>query len=142
MTDIIERAKAALEGVTEGPWKWSRNCQRLEGGKDGYGEVIAPGPVDCMSHCYGGTSTIEFENEPHDAEFIAAARTLVPELIAEIERVRAAAQTLGRIIERHNRDVLDITGLHHLIDETGDGPWDVVWETLAEGYVGKGGGAQ
>ena len=64
------------------------------------------------------------------------------DLVAEVQHVRAAAQTLGRIIERHNRDVLDITGLHHLIDETGDGPWDVVWETLAEGYVGKGGGAQ
>ena len=100
MTDIIERAKAALEGVTEGPWKWSRNCQRLEGGKDGYGEVIAPGPVDCMSHCYGGTSTIEFENEPHDAEFIAAARTLVPELIAEIERVRARIPVPEDILAR------------------------------------------
>lgn len=59
---------------------------------------------------------------------------VVGALVTEVEHLRDAAQTLGRIIHRHNRDILDITGLHHLIDETGDGPWDVVWETLAAGY--------
>lgn len=86
MSDVVDRAKAALAGVTEGPWKWERNT--LTGGIGGYDEVITPGPVECMSYCYGGTSVIELENPEHDREFIAAARTLVPELVAEVERLR------------------------------------------------------
>lgn len=59
------------------------------------------------------------------------------DLVTELQHVREGAQTLGRIIHRMQRVVLDITGLHSLIDETGDGPWDVVWEALAEGYGGS-----
>src|SRR5690606_15972872 len=37
----------------------------------------------------------------------------------------------GRIIEQQNRDALDASGMHHVVDETGDGDWEVVWEALA-----------
>src|SRR5690606_39585904 len=40
-------------------------------------------------------------------------------------------RTLGRIIEQQNRDALDASGMHHVVDETGDGDWEVVWEALA-----------
>jgi hypothetical protein len=56
----------------------------------------------------------------------------IPALMAEVERARRAAQTLGAVVERQCRDVLDATGLHHLIDESGDGDWGLVWERLAE----------
>ncbi|WP_185292747.1 hypothetical protein [Mycolicibacterium litorale] len=69
--DIVERAKAVLEGVTEGPWE-------LIGG----GEYVT-GVSICVAPDDGGVTG-------PDAEFIAAARTLVPELVAEVERLRAA----------------------------------------------------
>lgn len=51
---------------------------------------------------------------------------------AELAKARRAAKTLGEIIEKQCRDVLDVTGLHHLINEDGDGHWDVVWMRLFE----------
>lgn len=91
--DLIDRATTALEGITDCPWVWERNT--LTGGEGAYDEVLEPGPVDCMSHCYGGTSTINTDRAA-DREFIAAARTLVPELLdalvaahADNERLRA-----------------------------------------------------
>lgn len=88
--DVVDRAKAALEDVTDGPWVWNR--ETLAGGVGGYDEVITPGPVECMSYCYGGTSIIEFENPGADKAFIAAARTLVPELVREVEALRLQVQ--------------------------------------------------
>jgi len=51
---------------------------------------------------------------------------------AELVKYKRGAKTLGEIIEKQCRDVLDVTGLHHLINEGGDGAWDVVWFRLFE----------
>lgn len=59
-------------------------------------------------------------------------KALLREAIAEIERLRRGGKTLGEIIESQCRMALDATGLHHLIDETGDGDWGAVWENLLE----------
>ena len=45
---------------------------------------------------------------------------------------KRAAKTLNEVIEKQCRDVLDVTGLHHLSNEDGDGHWDVVWMRLFE----------
>jgi hypothetical protein len=50
----------------------------------------------------------------------------------ELAKCKRAAKTLNEAIEKQCRDVLDVTGLHHLISEDGDGPWDVVWMRLFE----------
>lgn len=50
----------------------------------------------------------------------------------ERDRNKRAAVTLGKIVERQCRDVLDATGMHHVIGEDGDGDWALVWERLAE----------
>ena len=50
----------------------------------------------------------------------------------ELAKYRRGAKTLGEIIEKQCRDVLDVTGLHHLINEDGDGHWDAVWMRLFE----------
>jgi len=84
--DLITRAETLLEGVTPGPWEWHSKYRRMDG--ESYAEVLYPGNVKCMSHCYGGSSTIDGDNLDKDAEFIAAARTLVPELLAEVKRLR------------------------------------------------------
>lgn len=95
MTDIVEHAKAALEGVTEGPWK-------------------APATL------LGAPCTTVFGNSHHvayfhtgnrtNAEFIAQSRTLVPELVAEVERLRTEL----------NRVAAQIKGFATLNVETGD----------------------
>lgn len=54
------------------------------------------------------------------------------ELNAERDSARRGAKTLGGIVERQCQHALDATGLHHLIDEDGDGDWGAVWERLAE----------
>ncbi|QZE10354.1 hypothetical protein SEA_SCOOBYDOOBYDOO_3 [Mycobacterium phage ScoobyDoobyDoo] len=68
MSDVVERAKAALEGTTEGPWTWTH-------GMDARAMVLGPDNLRVKLEGY------------RDAEFIASARSLVPELIAEVERL-------------------------------------------------------
>ena len=60
------------------------------------------------------------------------APTDIVALIAEVERLRRSGATLGLVIEKQCQAALDATGLHDLIDETGDGDWGAVWETVAE----------
>lgn len=67
-----------------------------------------------------------------DAEFIAQARTDVPALVAEVRRLRNGASVLGRLVDRQLTDILDITGLHHMVDETGDGDWGAIWDLMGE----------
>lgn len=83
MTDIIERAKATLEGVTEGPWK-PCHVGNIHYGV-GSGDCNFPNVVhaECGPGGWGNGS------RRADAEFIAASRTLVPALIAEVEILRA-----------------------------------------------------
>lgn len=91
MSDVVERARAALEGVTEGPWGNYGNApfevfQEPEVGQ----EYIAP-RVYALA----------------DAQFISRARSLVPELVAELERARDLIaefrkrdESATRVIER------------------------------------------
>ncbi|OHT98276.1 hypothetical protein BKG71_19350 [Mycobacteroides chelonae] len=79
MSELTERGKALLEGVTEGPWGIIGGNEYLTG-------------VGIM---VGSPEGIRFA----DAEFIAASRQLVPELIAEVERLerRTIPETVTRI---------------------------------------------
>ncbi|ASR84909.1 hypothetical protein SEA_STEVIERAY_57 [Mycobacterium phage StevieRay] len=81
MSDVVERAKAALEGVTEGPWTWTH-------GMDARAMVLGPDNLRVKLEGY------------RDAEFIASARSLVPELIAEVERLRARETRIRELAER------------------------------------------
>lgn len=86
--DVVTRAKAAMEGIAPGPWElelvdgepvehWHFNYDSTEGWYD----VVGPNG-GWMAHC----------QDIPAARFIAAARDLVPELIAEIERLRAQVE--------------------------------------------------
>ena len=66
MPDVVKRAKAALEGMPPSPWQFDPNQDDLL--TDGNGHVILP--------------------SVRATEFIVAARTLVPELVTEVERLR------------------------------------------------------
>lgn len=80
--DVTDRARAALEGVTCGPWTvvsgaWGNVWHFPEGDhNDGRPTVVVR---------MGGMTEA-------DSTFIATARTLVPELLAEVERLRGALE--------------------------------------------------
>jgi hypothetical protein len=95
--DVVERARAALRGITPGPWE---HRTAPEGEEEAYcaGTLVGDGEplhvviaesleprfayvVPCITGD-GPTSDV-------NAEFIVAARGLVPELVAEVERLRA-----------------------------------------------------
>ncbi|MHA7703431.1 hypothetical protein ACX9NE_26940 [Mycobacterium sp. ML4] len=81
--DIIARAEAALEGVTDGPWVSEYSGEQ--------GNCVIPHDAQstreavCTTHLY---------YQAADAAFIAAARSLVPELVAELKTTRAQLETL------------------------------------------------
>ena len=138
--DILARAKSALDGVTDGPWvvddHEDREHNRITVGAGTF--LKTPGCYDTTdlihevdTYCYDLDESA-YITMMADAAFIAAARTLLPELIAEVEKLRRGGKTLGQVVERQCQAALDATGLHHLIDETGDGDWGAVWENLAE----------
>lgn len=86
MTDLVERAKAALQDVTPGPWVWDSE------GYMGCGQVYTEDEdlLCCNIAAPSGDLYPRSGYSPRDdMKFIAAARQLVPELVAEIERLRA-----------------------------------------------------
>ncbi len=80
MSELLDRAKASLEGVTEGPWQVV-----------GYGNIHTEtvGEYPPIGKIYGGSNQ----------QFIAAARQLVPELIAEVERLEKLQTNYFRCAE-------------------------------------------
>lgn len=94
MTDIIERAKAALEGATEAPWFVHDFADPLVSENPDASAVTVscdhPAHITVASMGGGRMGSRSIEQAQKDARFIADARQLVPELIAEVERLRAA----------------------------------------------------
>ncbi len=75
--------RARADAASKGPWSAEGRFVAQE--VDPWSDVVSP-QVNCMAYCYGGVGAgIEL---PADAEFIAAARSDVPALIAEVEILR------------------------------------------------------
>lgn len=91
----LDRIEALAEAATKGPWKVA---ERRDGSvcgidqEDGYDDVVAPGRVECMAYCYGGTSVVEATDA--DWAFIAASRSAVPALVAEVRRLHAEIERI------------------------------------------------
>lgn len=116
--DILARAKAAMEGVTPGPWKWDGDSfadvrpavcphgSRWEDhGPNLIRDGIDRGLTDQSSHMdysdvitSNGYDASSLWIRTADAEFIAAARSLIPELIDALEAApeRTFTDDLGR----------------------------------------------
>lgn len=98
--DLLERSNAMLDGVTEGPWDvvWEHPegeyvcgppyAYAIYGPAD-HATLDAVGVSDEYKAQYGHQITEIVGLSDADAEFIAGARTLVPELVAEVKRLRA-----------------------------------------------------
>lgn len=92
MTDIIERAEAALEGVTDGPWVVV-----------GYGNI--------HYHVVGEQPPIAKVWNTANSQFVVAARSLVPELVTELKATRAENERL-KAWNNNQAYLLEITGDH------------------------------
>lgn len=103
--DVVARAEAALVGVTDGPWSWTSprygvpTLEGWAGDPELYRYDTEVLEADHRGEC-GCRSACELELSVSDADraFIAAARDLVPELVAEVARLRSA---LSEVVERH-----------------------------------------
>lgn len=86
----LEQIKAREERATPGPWYH----QQAFSGQHfvGEGPSDAPTPLALM---HGS-----FDKQARNAAFVTAARTDIPELIAEVERLRAELAELRRGLER------------------------------------------
>lgn len=104
MSELLDRARASLEGVTEGPWDHrtapsndgdESHAEWLAGTLLGDGEalhvLIAESPDPKFAYIVP-VVTGDGPTSARNAEFIAAARQLVPELIDRLERVEALLQ--------------------------------------------------
>lgn len=131
MSDVIERAEAAMEGVTAGPWVVNR---------DGWA-CVSPGP-DSVFHGYFEGSCGDCGDEIldsasvaisiEDAEFIAAARTLVPELVAELKAARAEVERHRLVIQGAPGDkrVCPTCSAEWMAEDAG--PLDIRWRLRGE----------
>lgn len=115
MNDIVERAKAALEGVTDGPWVVDQHedndSDRITVGAGTF--LSSPGHYTSTDLIYEvDTYGIELDSRDYtqivaDARFICDARSLVPELVAEVERLRAALNAECDAADNAERQVRD-----------------------------------
>jgi hypothetical protein len=110
MTDIIAKAEDAMAGVTEGPWYIFSGAGAFIGRESQRGWRTVVVDID------------EAKIVPEDARFIAAARQLVPNLIAharaqadEIERIKAALLDAAQALEWCARECRMPSPAHRLI---------------------------
>lgn len=76
--DVVQAAKAALQGITEGPWVAEYSGEQ--------GNCVIPHDAQSTREAVAVT---RLYHQQADANFIAASRSLIPELVAEVERLRA-----------------------------------------------------
>lgn len=92
MSDILDEIRQRAAAATRGPWTWSGWALEGRAGERGVyeydTEVIEFTHMEgtCCSPCEVG-----LEGSDADREFIAAARTDIEWLIAEVERLRENA---------------------------------------------------
>lgn len=85
LTDRLDEIEARAEAATLGPWEAGVTEVSQHWSRPEPWATVVSNEVACMAYCYGGYGRgIERET---DAEFIAAARTDVPQLVAALRAV-------------------------------------------------------
>jgi hypothetical protein len=144
--ELIARSEAALEGVTEGPWKlrlyqsgtvqvmireWADGSPDTRQGGSTYGYHSA-----YMSmHNIGTRDDAETDNEKYrNGKFIAESRDLVPALIAALKASEARVKELEEALIDHNDllrsafQIADREGVKMLVATTN---WDAFYNKVA-----------
>jgi hypothetical protein len=109
MSDIVDRAKEVLKGTTPGPWTRGREIDGWRSGR--FTVVFAPTDGGPGLPPAKRVVTVDQTRAHHDTEaeanvaFIAEAHSLVPELIAEIERLHTWDGLMSLLDEYYPEDI-------------------------------------
>lgn len=90
----LDAIRARVDAATEGPWEWSANSDDrffVTGGGEG-----AAVNIEVDSH--DGNWSMSRQRMQADAQFIATARTDVPALLDEVERLRPVAEAAAAVV--------------------------------------------
>lgn len=105
----IEQAQQLADAATAAPWRWTQ--RGIDGGERYWTDVLVGGRVDCMAHCYGGSSTLKMDNEAADSALIVFMRNnwagllaLVVQLQARIKAADEDKADLGDLITSLTRE--------------------------------------
>ena len=88
MTDTqewIDKGKALADQATQGPWETDGREVTQHWSRPEPWQTIVDTEVSCMDFCYGGSAKGVERDE--DAEFIADARTRLPQALAALQAV-------------------------------------------------------
>ena len=85
LTDRLGQIEARADAATPGPWEADVTEVSQHWSRPKPWATVVSSEVNCMAYCYGGSGR-GIEREP-DAEFIAASRTDVPQLVAALRAV-------------------------------------------------------
>lgn len=119
--NLIERTKAALDGITDGPWQHctapsndsdETHAEWLTGTLIGGGEelhvLIAESPEPKFAYIVPAV-TGDGPTSSRNAEFIAEARQLVPELLDEVAKLRTRIEII-RCLSSANANAFHVIG--------------------------------
>ena len=129
MSDLdLDAIRARADAATPGPWGFCIPHNR---------DWPNPDPI------FGATpgDEVAWTRRNADWNFIAHAREDIPALLDEVDRLRRACRTIGHVMDHiyeSLRPIIDAAGLGGLIDEDGDGDWELVWEKLLQRVVEAG----
>lgn len=88
MSDIESQARDALASITTGPWKWTK-----DGGGDYY-YLEGSDPDDLVLSAHGEHTDGWIDAAEADADFIAAAPTLVQTLLSQLAEIEGQRNRL------------------------------------------------
>ena len=142
-SELIARAERVQDGATEGPWTWDGDtfsdapehkcphgtqwCDHgpdlVRGNPDG--STFKEFDADNLVITSNGYDASSLEVKTADAEFITAARTLVPELVSALkeaqERLREADELLDAVAEvADNYRLIEDTQILEILRPTED----------------------
>lgn len=109
MTDVVERAESVLADVfTPGPWLVEDGFDTFDGRRIWHDDGT-PGVMYVCQGVWQGR-----DDGLGDANFIAESRTLVPELVAEVKRLRAQVagvrELADEMLKEHGQSWNSISG--------------------------------
>ena len=88
----IEEIKARVEKATPGPWRTSGDIEHLVCAEENSEKYSGPPIIADCGHLYNASNSFQVREMQDNAVFIAHARTDIPALIAEVERLNIVLQ--------------------------------------------------
>ncbi|WP_280474804.1 hypothetical protein [Nocardia asiatica] len=121
---VLAEGRALLAAAAEGPWQADGSeIYRADAYEDGTGRRAWVGET-----CDVNIDSLGDEN----AALIVWMRNNLADLFDHIETLQRGGELLAHALKTYNQIALDVTGLHDVINENGDGDWQVVWENVAD----------